>query len=230
MKSKLYVIGDIHGNINALTYLMSHINPDHQDTLVFVGDYIDRGEDSYAVIEYLLELQQGFGNAVFLLGNHEKMLLDSMDDQPEPMYWKRQWLKNGGGQTLASYEQHGFKAIPRTHLDFYLNLLPYYETDDYIFTHATPSEHTDIDHQSEQNLLWSRPTARHYEYGYRHVSGKVVVTGHTPRFDIPTRLAHLIMVDTGSGKGGGLTALELTTMKYAQVKENELFVGDLWQI
>ena len=81
MKMKKFVIGDIHGNYKELKELLSNINPDyHNDELIFLGDYIDRGPDSYHVIQLLITLQEKHGknNIILLKGNHEQMAISNI--------------------------------------------------------------------------------------------------------------------------------------------------------
>ncbi len=92
---RLLAIGDIHGCLDELTSLIQMVPPEPSDTLVFLGDYVNRGPDSKGVVEYLLDLQKEF-QAVFLLGNHDKMFLDYIDRQASS------FMLNDGAETLNS--------------------------------------------------------------------------------------------------------------------------------
>ena len=101
----LYAIGDSHGRADLLENLLRRIEEDARTdragkkTLVFLGDYVDRGPDSCGVVEMLIaDLPQGFA-AHFLKGNHEALLLGFLDD---PLTLDH-WLLNGGAETMASY-------------------------------------------------------------------------------------------------------------------------------
>src|SRR5580658_7263716 len=112
----IFAIGDIHGQITMLRALLDKLNRlplRNNDTLVFIGDYVDRGEDSRAVIEALIELKTQRPDTVFLRGNHEQLMLDARDSAPpeigglpgafmlsEEMLL---WLSNGGEETMLSY-------------------------------------------------------------------------------------------------------------------------------
>ncbi len=122
-----YAIGDIHGCLESLDQLLKKITPRPEDELVFVGDYIDRGPQSREVVDRLLTLPH---RCVFLMGNHERMLLDFLAGEDEDIY-----LENGGRATLASYGGDP-DDIPAAHLAFFHNLRPMYETPDYLFVHA----------------------------------------------------------------------------------------------
>src|SRR5258708_38348961 len=120
------------------------------DEAVFIGDYIDRGEDSPRVIDSLIEFGVEFPNTVFLRGNHEQMMLDSRDD-PEPLTdlapgriafsnVTLNWLENGGADTLRSYDIPDYSQwwdyIPKRHWDFIEATRLEYVTGDYFFVHA----------------------------------------------------------------------------------------------
>src|ERR1700756_3746748 len=112
-----FVIGDVHGCVRSLIALLDIIGPQNADTFVFLGDYIDRGPDSCAVLDTVIELNRKC-TVIPLAGNHEKMLQQSRDN---PAAYK-EWLIQGGGATMESYDRHGFgrglTAIPKRHLDF----------------------------------------------------------------------------------------------------------------
>lgn len=94
-------IGDIHGDVFKLNRLLEQINPTSNDTLVFLGDYIDRGENSKEVIELLLNLSQCL-KCIFLKGNHENMLLNIKNTKSKAAY--AHWYLSGGDRTLNSYQ------------------------------------------------------------------------------------------------------------------------------
>ncbi|MGD8270634.1 MAG: metallophosphoesterase family protein, partial [Desulfobacterales bacterium] len=115
---RIYAVGDIHGCYDKLLVLMEKMDIDFEsDTLVFLGDYIDRGPQSYEVVAYLADLKQRYANTIFLKGNHEEMLEKYLSGEDRITY-----LVNGGQQTLESYmnrpRQEGEPAIPSTHLEF----------------------------------------------------------------------------------------------------------------
>lgn len=94
--SKIFAIGDIHGCLEKLEELMKKMVVDRQeDTLVFIGDYIDRGKSSRGVVDYLIRLQSEYQNVICLRGNHEQMFMDYLDGVNEGLY-----LGNGGRSTL----------------------------------------------------------------------------------------------------------------------------------
>ena len=96
---RILVIGDIHGCLDKLEQLWDRVDPRNgKDQIVFLGDYIDRGEDSSGVLDYLLQLKQTRPDTVFLLGNHEKMFMDFLAGVDRALF-----IYNGGESTLKSY-------------------------------------------------------------------------------------------------------------------------------
>lgn len=212
---KIFVIGDIHGCIEKLRALMDSlaVNPEN-DTLVFIGDYIDRGKYSKDVVDYVLALQKEYRHMVCLLGNHEKMFLRYLEGMEEEIY-----LGNGGINTLASYNislsdgiEERKRKIPDRHREFFASLLAFYETDDYLFVHAGIRPGIPVNEQSTDDLLWIR-----YEFIQAEDDfGKTVVFGHTPMAG-PFIAENKIGIDTGAVYGGKLTCVELPAMKIYQV-------------
>jgi serine/threonine protein phosphatase 1 len=205
----IYAVGDIHGSYNKLVALMEKIPIDYEnDTLVFIGDYIDRGPNSYEVIEYLLELKNKYPDIVFLKGNHEEMLEKYLVGRSRMDY-----LLNGGQQTLESYVNNrgnrSDQPIPETHLHFFQTLLPYYETDEYIFVHAGLREKVPLEQQAPEDLFWIRDRFLKSRYDY----GKTVVFGHTP-FDKPIVMENKIGIDTGATYGNRLTCVRLPDLTF----------------
>jgi len=205
--SRIFAVGDIHGCLNKLIELMGVIEwrPD-QDTLVFIGDYIDRGADSAGVIDYLLSLKKNFTDIIFLKGNHEQLLLDYLQGKNQDLYFI-----NGGRQTLESYALRG-KGIPEPHLDFFNSLRLFYETDDYIFVHAGLRDHLPLEKQDQHDLLWIRNEFIDSDFNH----GKVVVFGHTPMLR-PLVQKNKIGIDTGAVYGGMLTCVELPEIIFHSV-------------
>lgn len=209
MIEKIYAVGDIHGCFSKLQTLMDRIpfNPDH-DTIVFLGDYIDRGPDSFEVVSFLINLKKTSNNAVFLKGNHEAMLEGFISGTDRNLF-----LANGGEQTLRSYlkRRHVLStpAIPDEHLEFFRSLLPFYETEHFIFVHAGLKDGVDLQHQDPNDLLWIRKNFIHSEYDF----GKIVIFGHTP-FPEPHISRNKIGIDTGAVYGNKLTCVELTQLVF----------------
>jgi serine/threonine protein phosphatase 1 len=206
---KIFAVGDIHGCFQKLKEMMRTLKIRYdKDTLVFLGDYIDRGEESYQVVDYLAELRKQHSNIVFLKGNHEEMFFNYLSGEDEITF-----LFNGGEQTLKGYtDDKGNVSVPQSHLDFFNCLQLYYETDDYLFVHAGLREGVPIEHQKPEDLLWIRKSFIDSNYDF----GKLVVFGHTPYTEVLIR-DNKIGIDTGAVYGYKLTCLELPGMIFHQV-------------
>ncbi|HCR49836.1 MAG TPA: serine/threonine protein phosphatase [Bacteroidetes bacterium] len=183
-------IGDVHGCRVTLEALLKEIAPREDDILVFIGDYIDRGPDSKGVIEFLLEYRKT-QNCVFLRGNHEQMLLDTLDGGIEAL-----WLSNGGRDTMDSYRRAGFEKIPEDHVRFIQDTLFYYEAEEFLFVHGglkprfTVAQNLSLFDQ--EIFLWERSHLR-TEFNEWE---KTVICGHTPQPHVLMQ-ATLICIDTG---------------------------------
>lgn len=212
---KYVAIGDIHGCAKSLNALLEKLKDYSDYTHVFVGDYIDRGPDSYGVVDRLLELQEN-RECIFLRGNHEQMLLDAyLDDELDL------WLMNGGKSTLASYAAtYDDMSFPAAHLDFFKRTKMYYNTEDYFFVHAGLSPGKTIreslqDENEVREFLWERSHLNAFETPWE----KTVIFGHTPR-PHPIRKPNMLGIDTGcvyeSLGYGKLTAVTLPEQEFIQ--------------
>ena len=189
----LIAIGDIHGCLKTLDVLLEQLSPGEDDTLVFVGDYIDRGPDSKGVIDRCLELNETH-KCVFLRGNHEVFFLNHLNGNHQD---SDVWHLNGGVQTLESYtESSGQVVIPEEHIHFVRETQLYHETPNFFFVHAglqpgwTIAQN--LQHPSEKTFLWDRS---HFNARYLAWE-KPVICGHTPHPD-PINHPQLISIDTG---------------------------------
>jgi serine/threonine protein phosphatase 1 len=182
--------------------VLDDIRPTEQDTLVILGDVIDRGSDSRGVIERLMDLEGGC-KLILLKGNHEEMLLGALQGRDDRKFW----LACGGQKTLDSYniKSGDPNEIPRAHLDFLKQTRPYFETETHIFVHANYDPTRTLDLQSSTTLLWRTMKPADAK---AHISGKVAVVGHTV-FPAMVDLCFLKCIDTGCGRGGPLTALDV---------------------
>jgi serine/threonine protein phosphatase 1 len=220
----VYAIGDIHGRADLLTQLLDLISKDveasqnEQNTLVFLGDYVDRGPESRRVMETLLQLKAtGGGRVLALKGNHEAAFLGFLADPTTGAGW----AEHGGRETLLSYgvalpqrrtDAEGWArarddfaaAVPTDHLNF-LRALELWETrGDYLFVHAGVRPGVALQDQEERDLLWIREEFLQSD----RAMDKVVVHGHTP-VEQPAVARGRIGIDTGAYATGVLTALKL---------------------
>jgi serine/threonine protein phosphatase 1 len=203
MSGRTIAIGDIHGCAEALRALLAAVDPQPQDTVITLGDYVDRGPDSRGVIEQMLALRERC-RLMPLFGNHEIMLLDAMGSALS----YGMWIHCGGQATIDSYGG-SLDNVPASHHEFLHSCLPYFETQTHLFLHAGYDPELPLDDQPQDALLW-----RHIltDVPPPHCSGKIAVVGHTPQTNGQVRSAgHVILLDTYCFGGGWLSALEIET-------------------
>jgi len=199
-----YAIGDIHGCHVALKTLLVELNPRAEDLLICLGDYIDRGSDSRGVVETLLQLKSTH-NLIHLIGNHEVFLGKALSSDSDREFFLGDLV--GGTPTLHSYGK-SLTDIPKEHLQFLLeDSRLYYETDTHIFVHGGLLPDKPLSEQSIETLTFTR-----FPLDTPHYSGKTMVCGHTIQGEFPKKSGtHGICIDTGAGKGGWVTVLEVET-------------------
>ncbi len=197
-----YVVADIHGCLGPLRALLTLLHPEPADTLVFLGDYIDRGPDSRGVIDFLLALPNA---PVFLKGNHEDLLLHALAGKDVAT-----WIYNGGTATLHSYG--GIDRIPPAHLAFFRQLRLFHETPNALCVHAGLQPGLALADQPEEALLWIREPFLEYEGTWP----TPIVAGHTVQRAAVIRPDRML-IDTGCYKGGPLTAIRLPDRQLFQV-------------
>ncbi|MCX7990629.1 MAG: serine/threonine protein phosphatase [Proteobacteria bacterium] len=208
---RIFAVGDIHGLCEKLMELINKIPLEDEDLLIFLGDYIDRGDENKKVIDYLIQLKKNRrdGLTVFLKGNHEVMFLDYLQGRNIELFFY-----NGGRETVKDYTSNGELFIPEDHLDFFKNLLPYYETESYIFVHGGLKPGVSLDNQSEDDLFWIRGDFIFSDYNF----GKKIIFGHTPsKTFMPYYDKYKIGIDTGAIYGGTLSAIMLPDEKIFSV-------------
>ncbi len=205
MPGRIIAIGDIHGCAKALATLIEVIAPTKDDTIVTLGDYVDRGDDSKGVIDQLIALKK-VCTLVPIFGNHEEMMLSVVEDGNPPY----RWLEYGGVDTLDSYGFGGdMRVIPQEHLDFFGELLDFFETDDHFFVHANYDPELSLEDQDAHVLRWVKLSER---VPGPHVNGKKAFVGHThDRGGEIFSLSHLTCLDTYCYGGGWLTAMDVQT-------------------
>lgn len=210
--SRTIAIGDIHGCSIALSALLQAIDPQPDDNIVTIGDYIDRGPDSRGVLEQLLALEKCC-RLVPLHGNHEEMLLNAFQDHAGYEFW----MDCGGMVTLESYDPSGsLSMIPEEHIDFVKRLKLYHETGTHFFAHANYDPSLPLDRQDRKTLVWR--TLDHVPGP--HYSGKTAIVGHTPQMNHQIlNLGYLKCIDTACGEHGLLTGLDVESGQVWQVDE-----------
>jgi serine/threonine protein phosphatase 1 len=215
MKKRTFAVGDIHGMSSLLKELIDRISPDVEDTIIFLGDYIDRGEDTKGVINLLLSLKEKT-NCIFLMGNHEEMLLEYLRD-----YRRNMFLYNGGMQTIYSYtgkkqtKKLLSEFIPEEHMNFFNNLKLFHEDEKYIYVHAGIEPGIVMENQNAEMLLWTRPI---WDEPI-NMGDKKLIVGHSAHKNVIIK-PDKICIDTGScfEDSGTLTAIQLPEESFIQVR------------
>ncbi|MBW1721721.1 MAG: serine/threonine protein phosphatase [Deltaproteobacteria bacterium] len=209
-KGKTFIVGDIHGCLGMLQRLIEKIpwEPE-RDRLIFLGDYVDRGEDPKGVIDFILRLQAVSEKVQCLMGNHEHIFLDYLERGNITAF-----LINGGNSTLESYRRASIQGkqeleIPPDHVSFLKALLPWIELEDHYVVHAGFRPGIPLEKQDLEDLIWIREPFIYSDYDF----GKRVIFGHTP-FSEPLVTDSKIGLDTGAVYGNKLTCLELPGLKF----------------
>lgn len=200
-------IGDIHGCYDALRTLLTLVEPDVEDVLITLGDYVNKGPDTRTVITELLHLDRTH-RLIPLRGNHELMMHEARLNAKA----YHRWIRSGGDATLRSYAQVEDVAgthcpeIPESHWYFLEHrLLPFYETDTHFFVHAGVRPDLPLPEQTDFMLYHKR-----FVDPAPHVSGKIMVCGHTPqKSGLPVSNGHAICLDTLYSGRGWLSCLHV---------------------
>ena len=207
-------IGDIHGCLTALEALLAWVEPQPDDLVITLGDYVDRGPNTRGVIDRLLKLDET--HRLFpLRGNHEWMMLEAREGDFDF------WFNFGGEETLESYGVFGredwAEKIPYEHWRFIeRRCVEYHETDTHIFVHAGLDALKPLAEQDIYALCWQKLNP----FAPPHVSGKTVICGHTAQpSGQPRDLGHLVCIDTWVYGDGWLTCLEPATGRFWQADE-----------
>lgn len=218
---RIYAIGDIHGSATLLNRLIDRILADcigrgeQHETLVILGDFIDRGAESAAIMQSLFA-QRSSDNVVVLLGNHESALMSAYRGNRQAMAF---WPKFGGAATLASFGANTAavdridiepamillrRSVPSGLIDWMAALPTSYRAGDYLFVHAGIRPRVALHRQKATDLFWIREPFLTSE----HDHGVVVVHDHSPVPQVEFR-TNKICVDTGAYDSGVLSAIGL---------------------
>jgi serine/threonine protein phosphatase 1 len=203
------VVGDIHGCYYTLEKLLKHWQPKDQQ-LVFVGDYIDRGNFSGRVLKLLWEIQKSYPDVVFLKGNHEYIYKFHYTKVEQT-----NWATLGAGKaTISDFEKENITAVEA--IDFFDSLSLEYHADEFSVSHAGISI-TDTNVYDEDNyefgILWTRKELKNI--------GKPQIIGHTPHdLQIPlfNQNSNTYNIDSGCCYGRGLTGIVINNL--GELQEN----------
>jgi len=186
--ARIIGISDIHGEYDKLCSVLDKVCPQRDDTIVFMGDYIDRGPKSKQVVDKIIDMGN-FCKCVYLIGSHEYALLHAeIDDYYNYLFWNY-----GGDKTAQCYGS--FENIFKIHGDFFKSLKPYYLTDKYLFIHAGIRVGIPLEDQDLTDMVYIRSEF----YNKKHNLSQKIIFGHT-EFDKPQVQNDKICIDTGCGK------------------------------
>ena len=221
--TRVYAVGDIHGQLDLLSRMRDLISDDakvdrrDRNVVVYLGDYIDRGPESRGVVELLLNEPLAGFEEIHLKGNHEDFMLQFLDDP----FVGEQWYLNGGDTTLASYgverptatdgpdrflvvRDRLRRKLPVEHLSFLRSLAMYHVEGDYLFVHAGIRPGRPMAEQQAHDLMWIREEFLSSNADH----GCCVVHGHSISPE-PEMRRNRIGIDTGAYSTGRLTGLVL---------------------
>ncbi len=217
-----YVVGDVHGCFTELKSLLSKIEADtiHENNrgkrVVFVGDLIDRGPDSFKVVDYLSKYKPENIETIYLMGNHEEIFLKVLAGKESVL---GSWLEYGGRSTARSYGVNNLgefhinpeslmrriqARVPESHIGFIKSFRIYYQFENYLCVHAGIKPKVPLEKQNPKDMMWIRDKFLNYKKPHSHI----VVHGHTI-VEEPEILSNRVAVDTGAYAGGKLTAARI---------------------
>ena len=197
---RLFAIGDIHGCDQPFDLLLNELAPTKADTVVLLGDIVDRGPNSARVIDMVTHLLDET-NLVFIRGNHEEMMLEALRKGDLK---RSDWMHYGGKQVIESYGG-SIGNIPPWHLDLINNSVDYFATEYSIFVHANLEPGVLLESQCAHWLRWEKLVGDEPPWP----DGRTVYCGHTIQADGPYVHNGWVCLDTGAYRGGFLTALEV---------------------
>ncbi len=231
---RFIAVPDIHGKNQLLQALLNNIKPAKQDSILFLGDYIDRTEAVRGVIETINCLKEKC-IVIPLRGNHEELFLGyartiihkypainkkyqrQLDDYPFPYWYSKDnalnlWLANGGDKTIESFKSQ--KEMLSVLMPFISSLLPYFETDETIFVHGGVPCGKNLHNAELSDLLWERNGCNNTK--------KMVIVGHSIVSEPVLTKENVFYLDTGAFKTGILTAYDVTNDNIIQVKSHDV--------
>lgn len=237
--TRTLVIGDIHGGLRALHQIMERANVTTNDTLIFLGDYVDGWSQSPQVIDYLIALGKK-QHCIFIRGNHDELLLNWLNESKDNL----QWYNHGGEATVMAYAKVT-DAVKKEHVAFLKALQPYYlDTKNRLFVHAGFTNMNGVGYEyfprffSWDRTLWETALALDENlkkssdyYPKRLTLYKEIYIGHTPTTrigsTIPVKKACVYNVDTGAAFKGPLTIMDVNSKEYWQSEPlNELYFDE----
>lgn len=228
MTKRTFVIGDIHGGLKALLQVLNKLEVKEEDTLIFVGDYVDGWSEAAQVIQFLIELAEKV-NCIFIKGNHD--------------VWCENWLKtavvnplwylHGGKETIDSYDVFS-EEDKKEHLSFFENMPLYHlDAENRLFLHAGFTSVHGVEKEIfTENFYFDRTLwelalamnknmdkdAIYFPKRLQHYSE--IYIGHTPTTNFgettPMNAFNVWNIDTGAAFKGRITGINIDTKRYFQ--------------
>jgi serine/threonine protein phosphatase 1 len=237
--NRTLVIGDIHGGLRALHQIMDRAKVTTDDTLIFLGDYVDGWSESPQVLDYLIELGKK-QNCIFIKGNHDDLVLQWLEESKDNL----EWYKHGGESTVLAYNTVS-ETKKKRHIEFLQSLQDYYlDEQNRLFIHAGFTNMNGIDYEYFPKLfywdrtLWETALAldtaipkESFLYPKRLKLYDEIYIGHTPvskiEQTIPIQKACIWNIDTGAAFNGPLTILDVDTKAFWQSEPlNKLYFNE----
>lgn len=231
MKEKTFVIGDIHGGLKALVQVLERANISKNDTLIFLGDFVDGWSESPAVLDFLIALEKTH-KCIFIKGNHDDLLLQWLTGKKVD-FNEQLWFQHGGKASAMAYEKIT-TTEKEAHITFLQSLQNYHiDSQNRLFVHAGFTNVKGVEHEYFKPLfywdrtLWETALAMDNQlskdaltYPNRLKIYKEIYIGHTPvtKIDetIPVNKACVWNVDTGAAFQGKLTIMDVDTKEFWQ--------------
>lgn len=220
---RILAVGDIHGGLKALVQLLNKMEVKEEDTLIFVGDYVDGWSESAQVIQFLIELSQTI-NCVFIKGNHDIWCENWLKDEDVNMTW----YIHGGKETMESYANFSVEQ-KKKHLNFFQNMPLYFiDHENRLFVHAGFTSMHGVEKEVFKESLYfdrtlwemvltmdSRINSDSELYPKRLKHYNEIYIGHTPtthfNSDVPMQAVNVWNIDTGAAFKGKLSAIDIDT-------------------
>jgi serine/threonine protein phosphatase 1 len=231
MTENTFVIGDIHGGYKALVQVIERAKITKNDTLIFLGDYVDGWSETPQVLDFLIALSKN-QKCIFIRGNHDELVLRWMENNNKG-FDEAMWFKHGGSATASSYELVS-EQKKQEHIAFLKNLQNYYLDDkNRLFVHAGFTNLNGVEHEFFPKMLyWDRTlwemalcfdnniSKDSLFYPNRLKLYNEIYLGHTPTTKVesllPVNKASVWNIDTGAAFKGKITALNVDTKEYWQ--------------
>ena len=218
---RIFAIGDIHGCAKTFeALLINQLQIQKSDSIYCIGDYIDRGKKSKEVIDFILGLKDEGYHVYTLRGNHEQMMLDSINSEEAGDLW----IKNGGKATMKSFGIESIGDLAEKYLSFFMGTEFYIIKDDYIFVHAGLNFENENIFEDRDAMLWERD----FNSYQPSLGNKLLIHGHTPEplKHIINQEGNCLNIDGGCVYKkhkhlGNLVALDVNDRKYISLSNCE---------